>query len=36
MSERKVFLLIGALAAVGGILTVFAFWSMGRQAYRKN
>lgn len=28
--------LIGAMAAVGGILTVAAFWSMGRAAYRKD
>ncbi|GAA1993338.1 hypothetical protein [Microbacterium pumilum] len=28
--------LIGAMAAVGGVLTVFGFWSMGRSAYRKD
>ena len=26
--------LIGAMAAVGGLLTVAAFWSMGRANYR--
>ncbi len=28
--------LIGALAAVGAILTVGVFWSMGRASYRKD
>lgn len=28
--------LIGAMAAVGALGTVLAFWSMGRQAYRKD
>ncbi|WP_279234268.1 hypothetical protein [Microbacterium sp. SS28] len=27
---------IGAMAFVGGLATVLAFWAMGRQAYRKN
>ncbi|HWI32374.1 MAG TPA: hypothetical protein VNT50_12895 [Microbacterium sp.] len=27
---------IGGLAALGGLLTVAAFWSMGRAAYRKD
>jgi len=27
---------IGGLAAVGAVLTVAAFWSMGRSAYRKD
>ncbi|GAB2851581.1 hypothetical protein ACFQ0P_11980 [Microbacterium insulae] len=28
--------LIGAMAAVGAVLTVGAFWSMGRAGYRKD
>jgi hypothetical protein len=28
--------LIGAMAAVGFVLTVLGFWSMGRDAYRKD
>lgn len=28
--------LIGAMAAVGAVLTVGAFWSMGRAGYRKG
>lgn len=28
--------LVGAIAAIGGVLTVFAFWSAGRAAYRKE
>ena len=28
--------LIGAMAAVGAVLTAFAMWSMGRAAYRKQ
>ena len=27
---------IGALTAVGAVLTVGAFWSMGRTGYRKD
>jgi hypothetical protein len=27
---------IGGLAAVGAVLTVAAFWSMGRSGYRKD
>jgi hypothetical protein len=28
--------LIGAMAAVGAVLTIGAFWSMGRAGYRKD
>ncbi|WP_275575836.1 MULTISPECIES: hypothetical protein [unclassified Microbacterium] len=28
--------LIGAMAAVGALLTALAFWSLGRQGYRKD
>ncbi|MDL9980699.1 hypothetical protein [Microbacterium candidum] len=28
--------IIGFIAALGLVGTVFAFWSMGRQAYRKD
>lgn len=28
--------LIGAMAAVGALLTIGAFWSMGRANYRKD
>ncbi|MFE5407941.1 hypothetical protein [Microbacterium sp. NPDC056569] len=28
--------LIGAMAAVGALGTVLAFWSLGRQGYRKD
>ena len=28
--------LIGAMAAVGAVLTIGAFWSLGRSAYRKD
>jgi hypothetical protein len=28
--------LIGAMAAVGALLTIGAFWSLGRSAYRKD
>ena len=28
--------LIGAMAAVGGLLTLGALWSMGRANYRKD
>lgn len=28
--------LIGAMAALGGLLTIAAFWSMGRANYRKD
>lgn len=28
--------LIGLLAAVGAVGTVLAFWTLGRQAYRKS
>jgi hypothetical protein len=28
--------LIGAIAALGLVGTVLAFWTMGRQAYRKD
>ena len=28
--------LIGLIAALGTVGTVLAFWSMGRQAYRKS
>jgi hypothetical protein len=28
--------LIGGLAALGALLTVFGFWSLGRSAYRKD
>lgn len=27
---------IGALAALGFVLTVVGFWSLGRQGYRKD
>lgn len=28
--------LIGAMAALGGLLTIAAFWSMGRASYRND
>jgi hypothetical protein len=28
--------LLGALAALGALLTVLGFWALGRQAYRKD
>ena len=28
--------LIGGMAALGALLTVLVFWSMGRSAYRKD
>ena len=28
--------LIGAMAALGAVLTIGAFWSMGRAGYRKD
>ena len=28
--------LIGAMAALGALLTVVGFWSMGRAGYRKD
>ncbi|WP_273541856.1 hypothetical protein [Microbacterium cremeum] len=28
--------LIGAMAALGALGTVLAFWGLGRQAYRKD
>lgn len=27
---------IGGMAALGALLTIVAFWSMGRSAYRKD
>ena len=35
-ASHVVFWLIGAMAAVGAVITVLAMWSMGRAAYRKH
>jgi len=35
-ASHVVLWLIGAMAAVGGVVTVLAMWSMGRSAYRKH
>jgi len=34
--SHVLFWIIGAIAAVGAVGTVLAFWSMGRAAYRKD
>ena len=35
-ASHVVFWIIGLIAAVGAVGTVFGLWSMGRQAYRKE
>jgi len=34
--SHALFWLIGAMAAVGALGAVLAFWSLGRQGYRKD
>lgn len=34
--SHAIFWLIGAMAALGAVLTVGAFWSLGRASYRKD
>ncbi|WP_461474253.1 hypothetical protein [Microbacterium sp. HJ5] len=34
--SHALFWLIGAMAAVGAVLTIGAFWSLGRSSYRKD
>lgn len=35
-ASHVVLWVVGAIAAVGLVGTVVAFWSLGRQAYRKD